>query len=90
METKEIMEKLNRYVPIVDRVHGDHHPEFHQVRSIFGQIEIKLKKDVNVNLNNEFMTLRNLTNNYTLPDDVCETYEAVYNMLNLLDKKLVE
>jgi len=30
--------------------------------------------------------LRETTNNYTVPDDVCESYEAVYNMLSELDK----
>jgi iron-sulfur cluster repair protein YtfE (RIC family) len=37
-------------------------------------------------LNEEFAKLREITNNYTVPDDVCESYEAVYNMLAELDK----
>ena len=30
--------------------------------------------------------LREITDNYTVPGDVCESYEAVYNMLAELDK----
>ncbi|NLM40178.1 MAG: iron-sulfur cluster repair di-iron protein, ric, partial [Firmicutes bacterium] len=37
-------------------------------------------------LDAEFEKLRQITGNYTVPGDVCETYEAVYNMLAELDK----
>ena len=32
-------------------------------------------------LNAEFAQLREITKNYLVPDDVCESYEAVYRML---------
>ncbi|WP_197028446.1 hypothetical protein [Bacillus sp. EB01] len=34
------------------------------------------------NLEAEFTQLRNITDNYMIPGDVCETYAAVYNMLS--------
>ncbi len=34
----------------------------------------------------EFVKLRKITDNYTVPEDVCESYEAVYNLLAELDK----
>jgi iron-sulfur cluster repair protein YtfE (RIC family) len=37
-------------------------------------------------LNQEFAQLREITNNYTVPVDVCESYEAVYKMLSEIDK----
>ena len=37
-------------------------------------------------LNEEFAQLREITNNYTVPEDVCESYEAVYKMLAELDQ----
>lgn len=79
---------LVQYVPIVDRVHGEHHPEFHEVRKLFESINKKTegagaKKP---ELNEEFTKLREITDNYTVPGDVCESYEAVYNMLSDLDK----
>ncbi|NLP16382.1 MAG: iron-sulfur cluster repair di-iron protein, ric [Clostridiales bacterium] len=88
-EIKEMnLKTLEQYVPIVDRVHGASHPEFHDVRKVFEEINLKLKnteEDI-PSLDDEFKRLRKITNNYTVPDDVCESYEAVYNMLSELDK----
>lgn len=37
-------------------------------------------------LDEEFKNLREITNNYSVPEDVCESYEEVYNLLEKLDK----
>ena len=82
------LERLEQYVPIVARVHGGAHPEFHDVRKLFDGINTKIKEagSEKPELNNEFKQLREITDNYTVPGDVCESYEAVYNMLADLDK----
>lgn len=88
-EVKEtIFPTLEQYVPIVARVHGKNHPEFHEVHQIFNAIIDKTKAADNVNpdLNEEFIKLREISNNYTVPDDVCESYEAVYKMLSEVDE----
>jgi len=79
---------LEQYVPIVARVHGDKHPEFHEVHKLFEAINKKIKEagSERPELNEEFAKLREVTNNYTVPADVCESYEAVYKMLAALDK----
>lgn len=79
---------LKQYVPIVDRVHGDNHPEFHEVRKLFDAINKKTKEagSEKPELNEEFAKLREITDNYTVPGDVCESYEAVYKMLSEVDK----
>ncbi|MEL1134105.1 iron-sulfur cluster repair di-iron protein, ric [Desulfitobacterium sp. THU1] len=78
---------LEQYVPIVDRVHGGNHPEFHEVRKLFEMIKMKTKEAAeSPDLNEEFARLREVTHNYTVPSDVCESYEAVYNMLAEVDK----
>ena len=80
--------RLAQYVPIVDRVHGGNHPEFHQVRSLFEKINEKAKQagTNKPELKEELIKLREITKNYTVPGDVCESYEAVYNMLEEIDK----
>lgn len=83
---EELMPTLEQYVPVVDRVHGAHHPEFHQVRTVFDGILAKTKTSKTPDLNEEFVQLRAITNNYVIPDDVCESYEAVYDMLKVLDE----
>ena len=85
---KNYLKTLKQYVPVVDRVHGEHHPEFHEVRKLFDAIMEKAK-EVGSNkpeLNKEFAKLREITDNYTVPGDVCESYEAVYSMLAEIDK----
>lgn len=81
-------DKLEQFVPIVARVHGKTHPEFYDVEKKFNEIKEKIKngKREGLELDDEFKRLREITDNYTVPKDVCETYEAVYNMLAELDK----
>ena len=80
--------KLKQYVPIVAKVHGKNHPEFHEVHKVFDAINQRIKEasSKRPELNEEFAKLREITNNYSVPDDVCESYEAVYNMLAELDR----
>lgn len=86
-EAKEkYLKTLEQYVPVVARVHGEHHPEFHEVRKIFDIIVKKTKEAEKPLLDEEFARLREITNNYIIPVGVCESYEAVYNMLAQLDK----
>ena len=37
-------------------------------------------------LGDEFAGLREITDNYSVPSDVCESYQAVYNMLAEMDR----
>lgn len=80
--------RLEQYVPIVARVHGGSHPEFHEVRKLFNTINEKTKKagSEKAELNEEFAKLREITDNYKVPGDVCESYEAVYKMLAEVDE----
>jgi iron-sulfur cluster repair protein YtfE (RIC family) len=83
---EKYLKKLEQYVPIVARVHGNSHPEFHDVHKIFNLVMDKIKESGNPVLDEEFEKLREITDNYKMPDDVCESYEAVYNMLSKLDE----
>lgn len=85
--TQRNLKKLKLFVPVVARVHGGTHPEFHDVRKLFDEINAKIKEvgSEKPELDNEFKQLREITDNYTVPSDVCESYEAVYNMLAELD-----
>ncbi len=82
---KKVLPTLTQYVPVVDRVHGDHHPEFHEVRRLFNLLSKKVKEADTADLSFEFNQLRKTTNNFEIPNDVCETFEAVYTMLKELN-----
>ena len=77
---------LDTYVPVVSRVHGPSHPVFYDVEKQYQAITSKMDKDTSANIDAEFIALRKITDDYAIPSDTCETYEAVYNMLNELDK----
>lgn len=79
---------LKQYVPIVARVHGKSHPEFYEVEKIFDVMAEKImeSRSQTLKLDEEFERLREVTKGYTVPVDVCESYEAVYNMLAELDE----
>ncbi|NLC65800.1 MAG: iron-sulfur cluster repair di-iron protein, ric [Clostridium sp.] len=87
-ELKEIYSKrLEQYVPVVARVHGESHPEFYEVQKVYNKLNEKIKSSEleDLSLEKEFKELRKITNNYDIPDDTCETYASVYNMLSELD-----
>jgi iron-sulfur cluster repair protein YtfE (RIC family) len=84
---KEYLGTLKTYVPIVDRVHGALHPEFHDVKRVFEDLSVKIEAGMDVAP--LFKELRVITDNYTVPTDVCESYEAVYMILKKLDKALI-
>lgn len=79
---------LEQFVPVVSRVHGISHKEFYEVRKLFDAINAKTKGagSERPELKEEFDRLREITDNYTVPGDVCESYEAVYKMLAEIDK----
>ena len=85
---KKHFQTLKQYVPVVAKVHGGNHPEFHEVRKLFDAIVEKTKQAGNdkPDLGEEFAKLREITGNYTIPGDVCESYEAVYRIMDEIDK----
>ncbi|GAB1475454.1 hypothetical protein MASR2M70_02860 [Bacillota bacterium] len=79
---------LKQYVPVVAKVHGAHHPEFYEVRQLFDAIDKKAAEagSDRPELSGEFAALREITKNYKVPEDTCETFAAVYSMLSDLDR----
>ncbi|MDO5047755.1 MAG: iron-sulfur cluster repair di-iron protein, ric [Anaerococcus sp.] len=81
----ENFDLLDQFMPIVKRVHGQNHPEFFEVADIYDDIKAKIdKKDLN--LDKEFKQLKETTDDYKIPQDVCETYEKIYKDLESLNK----
>lgn len=68
--------------PIIERVHGEHHPELTRVR----EITLALQEGDEAHNTGLFEELRAVTQNYAIPDDVCETFEAAYQALERADR----
>lgn len=79
---------LDLYTTAITRAHGKHHPEAFEVRELFETMNKKVKEagSGKPNLAEEFTKLRNITDNYTIPENVCETFAGVYNMLSEADQ----
>lgn len=79
---------LATYTPVLARVHGAGHPELDEVRDLFAEMNKKVEQDGvdQVDLTEEFNKLREITSDYQVPSDGCETYEATYQMLAKADQ----
>ncbi|MCF0111916.1 MAG: hypothetical protein HUJ58_08435 [Erysipelotrichaceae bacterium] len=77
-----LITELNRILPVVTRVHSDHHPE---LREVLTQYE-KLTEAVNANDNNavkeRIEKIAEITNQFTIPEDACPTYTKAYQALH--------
>ena len=77
-------ETLNLYTKAITRAHGRNHPEVFEVRSMYQAIQDKVRGG-NYDLASEFAKLRAVTSNYAIPDDVCGTFKATYELLAEFD-----
>ncbi len=79
---------LKQYTPVLAKVHGQSHPELSEVRDLVKSLTGKIKNN-DRDLQTEFTRLKEITGNYEVPADGCETYEAVYSMLRELDEAYI-
>lgn len=78
------LDRALELAPIIERVHGEHHPELTRVRELTEQLAAD-----GADTRALFDELRVVTNGYAIPDDVCETFEATYEALQKAEKALV-
>ncbi len=83
-EYQKEIKKMSMFIPIVSRVHGSSHEEFYEVEKLFNQIQLKISEN-NYQIDKELTKLKQVTNNYEVPKDTCESYAYVYLTLEKLD-----
>ncbi|WP_164131306.1 iron-sulfur cluster repair di-iron protein, ric [Sharpea azabuensis] len=76
---------LDLYTKAITKAHGQHHPEVFKVRTIYKEVQNKINHN-QYDLTNEFSQLRIITNDYFIPNDVCGTFKATYEMLKAFDE----
>lgn len=85
MQDNQHLRTAAEYAPIIERVHGENHPEITRVREITEQLSAAQPgSDVRA----LFAELRAVTNDYEIPGDVCETFEATYKALEEAEGQL--
>lgn len=81
--TNQNLATAAQLAPIVERVHGAHHPELTRVR----QLTMQLQQPANADRAGEiYQELRAVTSNYAIPSDVCEAFVATYQALEQADR----
>lgn len=83
--TNRYLEKAAQLAPIVEHVHGTHHPELTRVRQIIEELQSREDTATTLPL---FQELRAVTENYAIPSGVCEAFEATYDALKRADQQL--
>lgn len=76
-----IVKELDKILPMVVRVHGEHHPELHQVAKLYADLKETKSREI-------LEKLRQVTDHYTAPEDACPTYQKTYQDLSILDQEL--
>lgn len=76
---------LDLYTKAITKAHGKNHPEVFQVRTIYEKIQEKINHH-QFDLSEEFSKLRTITHDYAIPNDVCGTFKATYEMLEAFDQ----
>lgn len=76
-----IVKELDKILPVVVRVHGEHHPELHQVAKLYADLKETKSREI-------LEKLRQVTDHYTAPEDACPTYQKTYQDLSILDQEL--
>lgn len=71
-----------RLTPVIERVHGAHHPELTRVRELTEQIA---GANDAAEIDNLFGELRDITHNFALPKGACEAFTATYTALQSAD-----
>lgn len=76
---EELIKELDKILPVVVRVHGEHHPELARVAELYAMVKENPAEDV-------LAELKRVTNDYTAPADACPTFCKTYEDLAALTK----
>ncbi|HEX6054464.1 MAG TPA: hypothetical protein VFY98_01525 [Intrasporangium sp.] len=82
--TDKNIARAAQFAPIIERVHGAHHPELTRVREITQELQQSDDENRRFEL---FEELRSVTQSYAIPNDVCEAFEATYQALERADRQ---
>ena len=75
-------EKLDMYTKAISKVHSRLHPEVHEVKALYAELLVAVKNDEEASaLTPTFDRLVEVTSDFEIPSDTCETFEAVYQDL---------
>ena len=82
-------QELNTLLPVVQRVHGEAHPELADVGRLFTTLRERLEAGASAEEACPLMDqIRGLTKDYTVPADACPAFRKTYAALSRVDESL--
>ncbi len=82
--TDQHLAQAAELAPLIERVHGERHPELTRVRELTLALQ---QHDGSTPATELFTQLRAVTENYAIPEDACEAFEATYQALARADQQ---
>ena len=76
------IKELDKILPVVARAHGDQHPELEEVKKLYEQLKASPDKAA-------AERLKEVTHDFTLPEDACPAYEKTYRHLSAMVKEII-
>ena len=85
---KEVLEnkRFLEIIKIVRKVHGASHREFYEVYDQYLKLYEGFINNDDLLIKETLHRLRVLTHDYLVPNDVCETYQMVYDYIKSIDQ----
>ena len=68
---EERIRKLDKILPVVERVHGENHPELHTVAALYAELKTQPTPAL-------LAELRKASSDFTPPADACPTFIKAY------------
>ncbi len=77
----EYMAELKKKLSVVIRVHGEHHPELHEVGELFAVLtDAEANTETKADAAEKMLKV---TDGFAVPADACVTYTRVYELLSV-------
>jgi regulator of cell morphogenesis and NO signaling len=86
---REDLPRLGRMADKVAEVHGERHPELHELARVYGGLRDELEEEHD-RAGAALARLRSLSHGFVVPDDACATYRALCEGLVRFERELHE
>ena len=78
---------INKLLPIIKKVHADTHPELAEVLRLY--LEMMQEEKPLAEKQALATQLQDMTQEFAIPEDACETFEKTYLLLGDITDKLI-
>ena len=85
---QELVQELDKILPVVVRVHGENHSELAEVGELYTKFREAMDADRSEEAKEYMQQLRKVSKDFEVPSDACPTYAKTYADLLALEQQL--